>query len=94
LLNDIAALFRRKARIAQTYQAVFATPEGQAVLIDILKSAGLMSIAFEPGDPHRTAFNDGRRSLALEIVQKLRMPDLALIDKALAANTLDTMEQE
>jgi len=52
------------------YALAFAGSAGRAVLADIEARAYVAETSFSP-DPHRTAFNEGRRSLALHIRRML-----------------------
>jgi hypothetical protein len=60
-----------KARKSAAYRAVFETPEGEIVLQDILREGGLLEVATVDGDPYATHFRDGKRALALHIVETL-----------------------
>lgn len=57
-----------KAR--QLFDHVFNSPEGREVLKDLQAKFHEIT-SFAPGDPHRTAFNEGRRSVVLYIMQRL-----------------------
>lgn len=50
----------------QAYARLFACPDGETVLADLEARAGLFRSSFS-GDPSRTAFNEGRRSMALHV---------------------------
>ena len=54
----------------QCYLHVFEGEAGKAVLADIEARAYVRDTSFTP-DPQRTAFNEGRRSLALHIRRML-----------------------
>jgi hypothetical protein len=71
-------------RLPAAYQAAFATDSGRIVLADLLRAAGLLAVCHTPGDPCDTAFNDGRRSLGLHVVQQLRWSEAELLKLALA----------
>jgi len=62
---------RSKERI-DAFKAVFSTDEGQRVLNDICRFAGLMGDGFQP-DPYVTAYNSGRRSVAIFILTWMEM---------------------
>lgn len=63
-------------QLAADYRAVFSTEEGKRVLEDLGVFAGLQADGFAPGDPHLTAYNAGRRSVALRILEMLEMSSL------------------
>ena len=68
----------QQAALAQAYRQTFATEQGRAVLADILRRAGLTQSSYA-GDPHETAFREGRRRVGLEIVEAInRDPDVEL----------------
>ncbi len=84
-MSPLDALGRalRRQRIGAAYRQVFGTPEGKVVLRDLLGTAGVLAVSHEPGDSHHTAFVDGRRSMGLEIMQRMRWTEGEL--NALAA---------
>ena len=63
---------RRQLRLRAAYRDVFATPAGELVLHDLLRRAGILSTSVVLGSPEATHVNEGRRQLALEILQQLR----------------------
>ncbi len=61
-------------RILAAYRLFETTPDGQAVLQDLCDSYYDVS-SFVPGDPHATAFNEGRRAVVIaifEVLEELR----------------------
>ena len=70
----------------QDYQQVFGTESGKAVLHDLMKRGGCLSTSMH-ADSHMTAYNEGRRSLVLEILSRLRMTEQQL-------NELSRKEEE
>jgi len=46
----------------------FSSDEGKAVLKDLMESCGCLVTSFVPGDPHQTAFNEGRREIVNRIL--------------------------
>jgi len=68
------------------YRRVFLSPEGSALLTDILRFTNFWTRVTEPGDPISSAFNDGARSVALRILRMVYGPDLKVPD------IKDTME--
>lgn len=79
----VIAAYRKRRAIATAYIGVFGSPEGKMVLHDILRAGGILEPAHQPGDPYQTAFNDGRRSLALHIIERLRWSEGELEELAL-----------
>lgn len=59
-------------RIALKYKRLFSTPDGKAVLRDILTRCGYDQSSFDK-DPYKTARNEGRREVALDILNLLNM---------------------
>jgi len=55
----------------KNYHAVFSSPCGQRVLMDIARRGLLHTVSFADESPLGTAFNEGKRALALEIMYML-----------------------
>jgi hypothetical protein len=55
------------------YQQTFNSPAGQKVLLHIMQSCGIMSSSFVKGDSHVTAFNEGQRSVVVQILKTLKI---------------------
>ena len=53
---------RRAPQIAGAY-TYFRTDPGMGVLRDLAAYASVNTSSFAPGDPHQTAFNEGRRDV-------------------------------
>ena len=53
--------------LRRSYRRVFAGPEGARVLEDLARRGFVRASTFHP-EPGRAAFNEGRRSLALEVL--------------------------
>lgn len=62
----------RAKRLAASYEAVMATPDGRAVVWDILEMLQVMRTPFIAGSPDLTAFNCGRHNAGLEMWAKLQ----------------------
>lgn len=92
--KDVRTQLKQRLADARAYERVFATPEGQRVLHDILRAGGILAIAHVAGDPFATAFQDGRRSLALHIIDQLRWNEAALNKLAQAQADDDMREQD
>lgn len=85
----------RLRRLAEAYRSVFTGPDGETVLHDLLREAGVLSDGFD-GDTGLMAYNEGRRSLALHILNKLRWtePHMVALAARRADETVTNMEQE
>lgn len=49
------------------------------VLRDLLGAGGVLAVSHVQGDPYDTAFNDGKRALALHLLQRLRWSESELL---------------
>lgn len=49
-------------------------PRGAQVLSDIAKAGHIGETSFVPGDPHQSAFREGKRALALYILGRVGVP--------------------
>lgn len=78
----MGAGFIRQLRVAAAYKDVFAGEAGELVLYDILAKAGVFEIVTVVGAPDASAFRDGRRSLALDILKTLRWDAERLVELA------------
>jgi len=61
---------RRSLASVSNYQVTFTSDVGKRVLWDLMKLCNVTASSFEL-DPNMTAFNEGKRSVALHILQKL-----------------------
>ena len=59
-----------RANVLAGYQELARMPH---LVADIAQLGGLPATSFVPGDPYATAFYEGRRSLALDIIQRAEM---------------------
>lgn len=79
-MRDVVTMVQDKRKeLAHAYATTFNSPGGKIVLQDLLRKAGLLEVAHEPGDAHTTAWRDGRRSMALEIIEALRWTEGELV---------------
>ena len=78
----VAAHFGSRTALARAYREVFAGSAGHLVLTDLLRSAGVLEVATVRGDPAMTHFNDGRRSLGLLLIERLRWSEGELLKLA------------
>jgi hypothetical protein len=78
-LRKVFDQWKRERATASAYKRVFESPEGEIVLRDLITEGGLLSVSHVSGDSHDTAFNDGKRALALHIFQRLRWSEPELV---------------
>lgn len=67
-------MFKRNSQ----YRETFSTPQGKAVLKDLLKFCHMYAPTHCVGDPYQTAYNEGMRRVALRITSILKMDDSAM----------------
>ena len=72
----------RQRRLAHDYRHVFTSPEGERVLLDLMRRGGVLSVAHVEADSHSTAYNDGKRALGFEILRLLRWSEAQLLELA------------
>jgi len=65
---------KSEAQLRQLYRKVFDSPEGAEVLSHLRAICFGDSRTFVPGDPCATAFNEGRRSVLLDVLARLKDP--------------------
>jgi hypothetical protein len=58
-------------RMGKVYRDVFLSDQGKVVLADIAQRGLLHTVSFTGETPFSTAFNEGKRALALEIIRLL-----------------------
>ena len=75
---------KEKKRLAD-YRTVFEGPQGQRVLADLCHRHGIFDPCHVPGDPYSTAYNDGRRSVVVDLLRYLGT-DLERLDNLLAVS--------
>lgn len=66
--------------MAALYQGVFKTLDGRLMLVDLLSSCGVLTGSHVPGDPYETAWHEGRRSVGLELMERLRIGPEGLLE--------------
>lgn len=71
--TKLSGVFRRMA-VARAYGATFDTEMGRVVLDDILRRAGVLRTSFDVR-PGMTEWQEGRRSMALEILRQINMDE-------------------
>lgn len=64
----------KSKRVISQYKKTFATPDGRAVLYDLMKGNYFInSTTFVPGDSHATARNEGQRDVVVRILSILKV---------------------
>jgi hypothetical protein len=86
----VKMMFRRSA----AYRTVFNTPDGQMVLADIFRFCGMDADIQVPGEPHETAYNAGKRRVALRICSLLDFTEREAAALAKQERTLTEETQE
>lgn len=70
-------------KLVGAYKALFKGPNGRIVLHDLMVSTGYFRNGYVKGDPHGTSFNEGRRSVILDIIHKLNIQDENFLDDSI-----------
>ena len=71
-MSENKEVVKKRLSIVHHYKHVFSSDEGKRVLWDILKQGNILASSHSPGCPNETAYQEGRRSLALDILKKLK----------------------
>ena|SRR5688572_28359865 len=71
---------RREARRLEMFTAVLRTPEGRFVFAELIRDAGIYRSSFNQHGGILN-FNEGRRSLGLELLAQLQQLDGDMVDK-------------
>ena len=80
-------------QLQEDYKKVFlGTPEGKRILADLLAFTGVFELSFDMSeyDAHRTAFNEGRRSLGLKLLEALDQNSYAGLLELQKAGAIDS----
>lgn len=93
-LKSLLARAKAQLQIASDYQAVYNSPEGERVIHDILREAGVLSVAHVQGDPGTSQFNDGMRAMGLKVIERLRWSEGELVALARRQTTDQLNETE
>lgn len=78
-MSAVPKPIRRQVATIKAYKSVFNSPDGELVLIDLLKKGGILS-AIHEDQPGLNDYNNGRRSIPLEILGQLRFDESALLE--------------
>jgi hypothetical protein len=82
-LDRFKDMFSRQKAIRSAYHTVFDSPDGKLVLTDMLQAGGLLESSMVGGDAHMTHYREGRRSMALDLIHKLRWTEGEVMQLAL-----------
>jgi hypothetical protein len=82
VITDLIRARSKQKDLVIQYQHVFSSEAGKKVLADVCKRAGVLAVSHTKGDPHETAFYEGKRSLALFILSMLQI-DASKLDEAI-----------
>jgi hypothetical protein len=77
-----ARLHARLRQRNQRYRLVFAGSAGAFVRDDLFRLGHVGRPTYVPGDPAATAFNEGKRFMALHIAAILELPDATIVERA------------
>jgi hypothetical protein len=87
----------RQGELLRSYRAALQElPEGRAVLRDLLVATGLLAVSHVSGDSHETAFAEGRRSIGLHLLERMRWTEMELLALARqrSASTVAAVTEE
>lgn len=82
----------QEAVLVSAYREALGGERGRIALADILRRGHVMETTYVTGDPYATAFREGRRRLALEIVEMVNRDPNAAIEMARTGEVADLME--
>ncbi len=88
-----AAFRARLLQRNQRYRLVFAGSAGAAVRDDLFRLGHVGRPTYVPGDPTATAFNEGKRFMALHIAALLTLPDSTIVERAQSVLNHATAEE-
>ncbi len=69
----------KEKAIIQKFKRVFSGSEGEEVIKELMKKNFVLDSSFT-SDPYRTAFNEGRRSLIMDILYILQIDEKKYFD--------------
>lgn len=70
-------------RIQNAYKEVFGSPLGKVVLEHLFANLKMDQTTFVEGDPYTSAYNEGRRSVYMEILRHSELDLTPFMQKAL-----------
>ena len=89
-----AVKLTRAGRLRIAYRDTYGSPQGRVVLDDLLFRGGVLRRCIVEGAPDASDFNEGRRSIALEIIDQLGWSEGALVEYARRQNEASLSEHE
>lgn len=90
-LRTLGARLRQRS---QRYRLVFGGSAGSAVRDDLFRLGHVGRPTYVPGDPSATAFNEGKRFMALHVAALLGLPDAVILERAQADAIETTVSEE
>lgn len=69
--------------LKNTYIDVFLSPKGKVVLEHMFRQLGMGYTTQVAGDPYTSAYNEGRRSVYMEILRIINVDFTALMNQAM-----------
>lgn len=85
---------REEAVLVAAYRETFSGERGRLVLADILQRGGIVQRGYAPGEPGDLMFfREGRRSLALEIVEMINRDPQAALEMVRTGEVADLLEK-
>lgn len=81
-MSVLGRIAPRILRRNQHYRTVFSGPAGEFVRDDLFRLGHIGAPTYVEGDPMKTAFNEGRRFMALHIGSILHMTDEEILQRA------------
>lgn len=78
-MSKLPSPVKRQVAIALAYKSIFESPDGRLVLTDLMHRAGVLHAVHEDL-PGQNDYNNGRRSLVLDILKQLRFNEAALLE--------------
>ncbi len=76
-----------KKKMQDTYIDVFLSPQGKVVLEHMFIHLGMHDTTWVAGDSHTSAWNEGRRSVFMEILRTINVDFAPLMKNAMRGKT-------
>ena len=81
MLSKLSKLGRRKSDLVKAYRKLFASPEGQLVLGDLMKEGYMLKPTHDPKSLEAGHKNEGKRELVLHVLHKLQTDPVKLMQQ-------------
>ena len=81
---------RKKLDLVKNYRYVFNTPEGKAVLSDLMNQGFVLKPTHDPKSSEAGLKNEGKRELVLYIMAQLNVDPVQLLEKIKRAKQEDS----